>query len=524
MAQKRISIYKASGILELYELKGVSKVRIAKSLNISLCTVDNYVSHYKQSELNKTDLLALDKKALIERIFPIKLFFHDNEKSERLIALFPGFHKRLGGGEDTNLARLWTEYTQKEPSDYNYIQFSRKYHEWRRINNIQIIRLNKWEIDHIEPDDLKLLKKWRLSTDRHKWEKAVAVLELHRGVNITDISQKVEKSSRAIKRWVGDFKDKGLGAFELTWVRKPKAKKKREIEKKTENVIKLLHESPSLHIINRTSWSLDTLAKVYKEHYGESISPRTVCNYIHKKGFTFRKAKEVLTSPDPDYCEKLNNIKRILSGLKENEKFFSIDEYGPFAVNKKGGGSYTLKEQKKIVPQNQISKGRLIITAALELSKNQITHFYSDKINTAEMIKLLIILLENYKTEDRIYLSWDAASWHVSKELDKKVSEVNDLEYRRSNNTPSVELAPLPISAQFLNVIESVFSGLVKAVIHNSDYQSVDECKKAIDRYFAERNAFFNENPKQAGKKIWGQELVKAVFKDSNTCKDPNLR
>ena len=140
------------------------------------------------------------------------------------------------------------------------------------------------------------------------------------------------------------------------------------------------------------------------------------------------------------------------------------------------------------------------------------------------MIKLLMILLEGYKTEDRIYLSWDAASWHASKALYEKVGEVNSSEYRKINNTPFVDLAPLPSSAQFLNVIESVFSGMAKAIIHNSNYQSVDECKNAINRYFAERNKAFMENPKRAGKKIWGEEVVKPVFKDSNTCKDPKYR
>jgi hypothetical protein len=81
-------------------------------------------------------------------------------------------------------------------------------------------------------------------------------------------------------------------------------------------------------------------------------------------------------------------------------------------------------------------------------------------------------------------------------------------------------LAPLPAGAQFLNVIESVFSGMAKAVLHNSDYQSVSECKKAIDLYFSERNRNFINNPKRAGKKIWGDELVKPVFKESNICKD----
>jgi len=68
---------------------------------------------------------------------------------------------------------------------------------------------------------------------------------------------------------------------------------------------------------------LKTLSKAYKEHYGESISEATITRYIQEKGYRFKKAKAVLTSPDPDYRKKVNNIKRILSGLKENEKIFN---------------------------------------------------------------------------------------------------------------------------------------------------------------------------------------------------------
>ena len=42
--------------------------------------------------------------------------------------------------------------------------------------------------------------------------------------------------------------------------------------------------------------------------------------------------------------------------------------------------------QAKTIPQMQKSKGSLIITGALELSTNQITHFYSEKKNADEMI------------------------------------------------------------------------------------------------------------------------------------------
>ena len=62
----------------------------------------------------------------------------------------------------------------------------------------------------------------------------------------------------------------------------------------------------------------------------------------------------------------------------------------------------------------------------------------------------------------------------------------------------------MPASSQFLNVIESVFSGMSRAIIHNSNYASMDDAKDAIDRYFASRNEHFRKTPKRAGDWIWG--------------------
>jgi len=174
----------------------------------------------------------------------------------------------------------------------------------------------------------------------------------------------------------------------------------------------------------------------------------------------------------------------------------------------------------KSVPQWQRSKGSLILTAALELSTNQVTHFYSKKKDTGEMIKLLEILLDEYSGESCIYLSWDAASWHASKRLFARVYEINNPNYRIHHKVPHVKLAPLPTRAQFLNVIESVFSGMARAIIHNSDYHSVDEAINAIDLHFIERNRYFQENPRRAGRKIWGRERVPANFAEANNCKD----
>jgi DDE superfamily endonuclease len=173
------------------------------------------------------------------------------------------------------------------------------------------------------------------------------------------------------------------------------------------------------------------------------------------------------------------------------------------------------------VPQYQKSKGSLIMTAALELSRNQITHFYSPRKDTGEMLRMLSKLVQQYKHQSRIYISRDAASWHIYKTLRDYVDQHNEAIIKREAAGPAVALAPLPAGAQFLNVIESVFSGMARAIIANSNYASIDAARAAIDRYIQERNERFRCTPKRARGKIWGAEREPSRFSESNNCKDP---
>jgi hypothetical protein len=45
----------------------------------------------------------------------------------------------------------------------------------------------------------------------------------------------------------------------------------------------------------------------------------------------------VLTSNDPEYQTKLENVHGILASLKVDEGFFFVDEFGPFAIKQKDG-------------------------------------------------------------------------------------------------------------------------------------------------------------------------------------------
>ncbi len=347
--------------------------------------------------------------------------------------------------------------------------------------------------------------------------RALSIFATKKGIPKCIISEHLLICTRTITRAIDRYETKDISAT----ISEPKKEVlKYQDQKYIDKVFSILHAPPSSFGINRTIWCQKDLTKVMAES-GFKINQFYIRKIINNAGFNYRKAKKSLTSNDPKYKEKLKIITDILSNLGQNEKFFSIDEYGPFAIKLHGGLSLVPPGVTKSVPQWQKNKGSLIITAALELSTNQITHFYSENKNTTEMIKLLNILVKKYADQECIYFSWDAASWHASKAFNEKVDEINSEEYKKKTNSPLVKLAPLPTSAQFLNVIESVFSGMARAIIHNSDYQSVEEAKAAINRYFLERNEKFQKNPKRAGNKIWGKERVKAVFSETNCCKDP---
>jgi len=434
---------------------------------------------------------------------------------------------------------LFEKLKNKYPNSYSDSQLrtlQRRVNDWRSTNNLNeeygswMLALLQGKISCddltkafnpiLRAEDINALLDCILNKPIKLRNRAIVILSYLKNIPASIIAKYLHINSKTVLHYIEKFNAGGTNR--LLNNKRGKIKKSDDTQYK-EAIFSILHAPPASFGINRTRWEMKFIHKVMKER-DMPIAAGNIRKIIKDAGYKFRKAKKVLTSTDPCYREKLENITKTLSNLGFKEKFFSIDEFGPFAVKMRGGKALVAKGEERTIPQWQKSKGSLIVTAALELSTNQISHFYSKKKNTNEMIKLLDVLLNKYGDEDCIYFSWDAASWHASKKLYEKVEVINSHEFRDIHKTPIVRLAPLPSCAQFLNVIESVFSGMARAIIHNSDYQSVEECIIAIDRYFAERNQEFIKNPKRAGKKIWGEEIVMPIFKECNNCKDPKWR
>jgi transposase len=128
------------------------------------------------------------------------------------------------------------------------------------------------------------------------------------------------------------------GGADTLFVPQIKSNRKIDNEDLRSAVFRLLHEPPTVHGINRTSWTMPLLSKILKDS-GKQVGPALIGKMIKAAGYKWRKAKVVLTSSDPTYMQKLDRIRSILSNFQPDEAFFSIDEYGVLLRSRPNAGA-----------------------------------------------------------------------------------------------------------------------------------------------------------------------------------------
>jgi transposase len=197
----------------------------------------------------------------------------------------------------------------------------------------------------------------------HDRNRSIVILASHFGLSITDVCNFLGIPYASHIFWLRAYRDGGVDGL---FSRKALPRRSNDASLK-EAIFSHLHEPPSKYGFNRTTWTMALLKRVLLEN-GLVVSPGVVREITRAAGYKWRKARIVLTSNDPDYSQKISRIHSILEGLQSDEVFFSIDEYGPFAVKIQGGLSLVAPGEHPTVPQWQKSHGSLIVTAALELS------------------------------------------------------------------------------------------------------------------------------------------------------------
>ncbi|HEY6872908.1 MAG TPA: IS630 family transposase [Geobacteraceae bacterium] len=347
-------------------------------------------------------------------------------------------------------------------------------------------------------DEIKALSRYRAGNHKKYSRKAAAILLANRGRTLIEVIEATHVSKRTVYRWLHNFNKDRLDSIKVH-IYAPDREKRKTVRQT--RVIDIIHKKPSIYGINRTTWTYAAIAKAYQHEYDSYISMDMIQRIVKDTGYSWRHARKVWTSPDPEYKAKIERILEVLQGLRKGERFFFIDEVGPYRVKKYSGRSLMLKDRILTIPEHQKSRGKVQFVAALEAVTNQLTWIFTDDKSASSVVRLIERLTLLYMDSESIFLTWDAISVHGAKAVMEWITAHN-----KATEAPQIHVVPLPSKSQFLNVIESVFGGMKKAVICNSDYVTALEMQEAIARHFEERNQYYRDNPKRAGNKIWDKQ------------------
>lgn len=175
------------------------------------------------------------------------------------------------------------------------------------INRVRSCGNTSSVVRFVRAEDHATLLKWRESNDKRLWEKAVTVLE-NRNLSLEKIAEKIERPVNVLQRWIMAFNHRGMLGLDPPRKNRSPGKREAAAEIRKKRLLDILHDRPRAFGISRASWNRLSLAKAYAGKYGEQVSESSVSRALQQAGYSIKKARRVLTSPDPEYREKVEQV------------------------------------------------------------------------------------------------------------------------------------------------------------------------------------------------------------------------
>ena len=157
-------------------------------------------------------------------------------------------------------------------------------------------------------EEKQVLEKARRASDACQMKRAQILLASSRGLTTSGIKKQFGYSAEYARQMIHRFNGQGIECLN----RKSSAPKTAETiidAGKCEQIKQIMHKSPRLFAKASSLWTLTLVAEVLAE---EGITPRrmaaeTIRTAIKKNGISWKRAKDWITSPDPNYELKKNS-------------------------------------------------------------------------------------------------------------------------------------------------------------------------------------------------------------------------
>ena len=262
---------------------------------------------------------------------------------------------------------------------------------------------------------------------------------------------------------------------------------------KQEQLKALAHTNPRNHGQCRSTWTLKSLAQVCYDQgiVDEPVSYETIRQTLLQMGVSWKRAKQWITSPDPDYARKKHQRDRLIH-LAAQQDDWSVGfqdevwwsrlahpqmhawcEDKPFRLHHKQ------REKTDPDPKAIACYGLWCPMMAIMVIRFVQSRPVSDL--TCQYLTWVCDTLYSFGKRVLV-LIWDNATWHRSKAVRQWVRNHN----RQVKQTAGVRLilCLLPVKSPWLNAIEAKWVHAKRAIVEPTRLLTADELKQRVCDYF----------------------------------------
>ena len=158
----------------------------------------------------------------------------------------------------------------------------------------------------LSEEERAVLASWQRSPKRVAFLRARTILLAESEGSASEIARVLGVHPQTVRETLRKFESAGLAGVEPM----PHPGRSRIFgEPQAEVLIELLHDSPTAHGGPDERWTLATAARALARELGvHGVSVFTVHHLLKRRRFSWQRAKQWLTSPDPQYAFKKSGV------------------------------------------------------------------------------------------------------------------------------------------------------------------------------------------------------------------------
>ena len=329
------------------------------------------------------------------------------------------------------------------------------------------------------PERRKLHRLKRQLTNQVNSSHARIILLSSGGVANREIAQRVGRTPQWVRQIIHRFNGGGLAAIEWYPYWQVRDTPRKFVADVVEQIAEVALSSPHA-LIGMTQWSLSKLrAYLISQKIVPDISLSWLRTLLQRFGIRWRHTKTWKESQDPEFQAKYRRIRRLYRRRPAGGRRICVDEFGPLNLQPRHGRCFAKKGRKRVERHRATyhrKGGVRHFLAAYDLETGRLFGQFTKRKTWVEFLTFLKWLRRRYRHDETLHIVLDNYSPHLKQEV---------LDWAKQHH---VKLYFTPTNASWLNRIESQFTALKKFALDNSDYQTHEEQRAAIESYLAWRN------------------------------------